>query len=231
MLPGPGDQVDRFDAQLGVAVGQQRDRLRAADRVDLVHPEQLRRRPGWSGAAGRRSPAAAASRPPATATPAACAGHHVHHHRGRVDRDAARHVQADPVHRQPLLGDRAAGHHLAPRRSPRRCSACTSRARRIDSVQRRAGPPGPARPAPRPAPAAGTRGSGTSTPSNRSVGLPGARRSRARGPARRSGLTAPSAASTSSAARGSTRRSARTLDRRRRHPSTRRSTRRSISPV
>ncbi len=54
-VAGPGDHVDR--CQLGAvgvdsAVGQQRDRLRAADRPHLVDAEQCGPRPGWSGAAG-----------------------------------------------------------------------------------------------------------------------------------------------------------------------------------
>ena len=36
-------------------------------------------------------------------------GHHVHHHAGRVDRVAARHVEADPLDRHPAFGDRRAG--------------------------------------------------------------------------------------------------------------------------
>ena len=77
MLPGPGDQVDRLElgaVGVGAAVGQQRDGLRAADRVDLVDAEQRAR-----GEDRRvRQPAvlapAAGEATASDSTPATCAG-------------------------------------------------------------------------------------------------------------------------------------------------------------
>lgn len=44
--------------------------------------------------------------------PGLLGGHHVHDHGRRVHGPATRGVQPHPVHRHPLLGDRAAGHDL-----------------------------------------------------------------------------------------------------------------------
>ena len=68
-VAGPGDHVDRRQlgaVGVGAAVGQQRHRLRAADRPHLVDAEQPRPRPGSSGAAGRRMRPAAGWPPPAS---------------------------------------------------------------------------------------------------------------------------------------------------------------------
>ena len=54
-VAGADDLVDRADA--GGAVGQRRDRLGAADPVDLVDPGAARRRPAPAGAARRPAPA------------------------------------------------------------------------------------------------------------------------------------------------------------------------------
>ncbi len=108
----PGDHVHRAAAGLAGtrAVGEHRDRLGAADRVDLLHAEQRAR-----GQHGRvRQAAEVPLRRRGDRDP----GHagdlrrnHVHHHGRGIDRQAARHVEPDPVHRHPALGDHAAGHH------------------------------------------------------------------------------------------------------------------------
>lgn len=109
-VAGTGDDVD--GSQLGAvgvggAVGEQCDRLRAADRPHLVDAEQLGR-----GEDGRvRQPAERGLRRRAQherADPGDLRWHHVHHHGRRVDREPARRVQADARHRNPALGDRAA---------------------------------------------------------------------------------------------------------------------------
>ncbi len=108
-VAGAGDHVHRL-ALLG-AEREHRDRLGAADRVHLGDAEQ-----GARGQDGRVHPAAEGllrrrgHRDPGDAR--LLGRHHVHHYGGRVDGQAARHVQPDPVHRHPALGHRAAGHHL-----------------------------------------------------------------------------------------------------------------------
>lgn len=105
----PCDQV--HGRALGGAVGEHRDRLGAADRVHLGDAQQR------AGRQDRRVHLAVAvllrrggDRDALDAT--LLGGDHVHHNGGRVDGQAARHVEADPVHRHPALADRAARHHL-----------------------------------------------------------------------------------------------------------------------
>ena len=106
-----GDHVHRIDAERGVAVGRQGDGLRPADRVDLGDAEQRARREDR-----RVRPAAELLLRRREHSDRADAGDlggdDVHHHAGRVDGEAAGHVQADPRDRDPPLGDPAAGHDL-----------------------------------------------------------------------------------------------------------------------
>ncbi len=107
-----GDEVDGGAAATVRQVdaeGEHGDRLRAADRVHLVDPEQEARgedrrvRPAVEVALRRRHDG---ERRHARHL----RGHDVHDDAARVDRPAAGHVQAHPVDGQPPLGDRAAGH-------------------------------------------------------------------------------------------------------------------------
>ena len=105
-----GDHVDRrqFGAVgVGAAVCQQRDRLRTADSPYLVDTQQPRRGEDrrvrqaaevalrWAGDHQRIDTRG-------------LRGHDVHHHAGRIDRVAARHVEADALDRHPALGHRGA---------------------------------------------------------------------------------------------------------------------------
>ena len=58
------------------------------------------------------SPSAAGEATASDADAGLLRGHDVHDHAGRVDGQAAGHVQADPLDRHPALGDRAAGDDL-----------------------------------------------------------------------------------------------------------------------
>ena len=133
-VAGAGDQVDgrarRPAAGIG-AVGQQRDGLRAADRVDLVDAEQCARRqdrrvrPAVVVALRRRHHR---DRP----DPGDLGRDDVHDHARRVDGPAAGHVQADPAHRDPALARPPAGDDRG--RDPvGRWSAWTRRTRSIAS--------------------------------------------------------------------------------------------------
>ena len=119
----PGHKVHA--AARASAVGEHRDRLGAAHGVDLVDAQQrargqdrrvrqavvvlLRRRRECDRAhAGRLG------------------GHHVHDHAGDQWRDAARHVEADPVDRDHPVGDGGLPEVRSPRRS--RALPRTSRA-------------------------------------------------------------------------------------------------------
>ena len=108
-VAGAGDEVDR-SALLG-AVGEHRDRLRAARGVHLVDAEQRAR-----GEDGRvRQPAELLLRGRGDrerADAGLLRGHDVHDHAGGVDGLAARDVQADPLDGHPPLGDGAARHDL-----------------------------------------------------------------------------------------------------------------------
>ena len=104
-VAGAGDEVDR--TALLRAVGEHRDRLRAARRVHLVDAEQRAR-----GEDDRvRQPAELLLRGRGDRERGHAGllrGHDVHHHAGGVDGLAARDVQADPLDRHPALGDGAA---------------------------------------------------------------------------------------------------------------------------
>lgn len=108
-VAGPGDHV-RGRAGLG-AVGEHRDGLGTADGIDLVDAEQ-----GAGGEDRRvREPVELDLRRRGERDgldPGLLGGHHVHDHGRRVHGPATRGVQPHPVHRHPLLGDRAAGHDL-----------------------------------------------------------------------------------------------------------------------
>ncbi|CKS21960.1 Uncharacterised protein [Mycobacterium tuberculosis] len=106
----PGDHVDRCQCcavGVGAAVSQQRHRLSAADRPDLIDAQQPGR--GQNGRMRHSIPlrlrrAGYHQRVDARGL----GGHHVHHHAGWVHRIAPRHVQAYPLDRNPPLGDRRA---------------------------------------------------------------------------------------------------------------------------
>ena len=106
----PGDHVDRRQLRaigVGAAVGQQRHRLRAADRPHLVDAQQ----PGRGQDRRMRQAVEAGLRRAGhhqRVDTGGLRGHHVHHHAGRVDRIAAGHVEADPLDGDPPLGDRRA---------------------------------------------------------------------------------------------------------------------------
>jgi hypothetical protein len=105
-VAGARHELDR-GALLG-AVREHRDRLGAACRVHLLDPQQGTGREHG----GVRQAAEVALRRGGDGQGGDARllrGHHVHHHGRRVDRPAARHVQPDPLHGQPPLGDRAAG--------------------------------------------------------------------------------------------------------------------------
>jgi hypothetical protein len=72
-VAGTGDQVDPRLALAG-AVGEHRDRLGAADGVDLVDAEQRARRQDRRVRQARRSPSAAGWSARSSSTPATCAG-------------------------------------------------------------------------------------------------------------------------------------------------------------
>ncbi len=110
-IAGAGDDVDRLDAEGGVAVGEQRDGLGTADGVHLVDAQQR------AGGQDRRVRQAAELLLGRRADDQRLDArdlrrHHVHHDAGRVDRQAARDVQADAADRDPPFGDRAARHHI-----------------------------------------------------------------------------------------------------------------------
>ena len=119
-VAGAGDQRHGHAVlvALGVAVGEHRDRLGAADGVHLVDAEE-----GAGGEDGRvgvpRQLAGVLLLRRAGDGEGADAGElrrdDVHDHAGRVDGQAAGHVEADPVDRDPPLGDRAAGDDLGRR--------------------------------------------------------------------------------------------------------------------
>ena len=113
-----GDDVDRL-AQHGTvlghltggAVGEHRDRLRATDRVHLLHAEQAARRQDR----GVRQPVGLRRADHHERRHAGLLrGHHVHHHRRRVHREPAGHVQAHPAHGHPPLAHHRAGLELDP---------------------------------------------------------------------------------------------------------------------
>ena len=127
----PGDQVDlraRPDA-----VGEHRDRLGAADGVHLVDAEQRARRQDrrvrqaavvlLRGRAGQRDRADAGD----------LGGHDVHQHAGDQRREAAGHVEADPVDRHLAVRHPGAGAELGRRRRCSSSAAHVARSRRIDS--------------------------------------------------------------------------------------------------
>ncbi len=108
-VAGAGDQDGRA-ALLG-AVGEHRDRLRAAGRVHLVDAEQRAgrqdrrvRQPAELPLRGRGDRERGDAR--------LLRGHDVHDHAGGVDRLAARDVEPDALDGHPALGDRAAGDDL-----------------------------------------------------------------------------------------------------------------------
>ena len=112
MLPGPVTRSTGAQrAALGQvdAVGEHRDRLGAADGVHLVDAEQ-----GAGGEDRRVRPAAEVPLRRRHHGERLHAGHlrrdDVHDHAAGVDGASAGHVQADPVDRQPALGDGAARH-------------------------------------------------------------------------------------------------------------------------
>ena len=98
-VAGPDDLGDRRN-RLG-AVGERRDRLRAADAINLVDAGELRRRQHQRVelAAGRRhhhhDPRHAGD----------LGRHRIHQHRGRIGGGAARHVKADRVDRRPARAE------------------------------------------------------------------------------------------------------------------------------
>ena len=100
--PGPVTRSTR--AHGPDAVGEHRDRLRAADGVDLVDAEQRARRQD------RRVRQAAVvllrrGRQRDRADAGDLGGHDVHQHAGDQRRDAAGHVEPDPVDRHLAVGD------------------------------------------------------------------------------------------------------------------------------
>jgi hypothetical protein len=94
-------------AQAGHSVGEHRDGLRAADRVDLVHAEQVADREDvrvWQPTELRLRRARHGDR----ADAGDLSRHHVHQHAGRERREPAGNVEPHPTHRhQPLLDDGA----------------------------------------------------------------------------------------------------------------------------
>ena len=119
-VAGAGDDVDRLAERLAVhvvgagrAVGEHRDRLRAADGVHLVDAEQRARgqhhRVGQAALVllrrGRHGERADAGR---------LRGDDVHDDRRRVDREPARDVEADAADRDPPLADLRAGRRARP---------------------------------------------------------------------------------------------------------------------
>ncbi len=110
----PGDQVDGDQVlPRGVLppVGEQGDRLRAPDRPDLGDAEQLAG--GQDG--GVRQPAEVGLGRRAhhqRVHAGLLGGYDVHDHARRVDGVAPGDVEADPGHRDPPFGHRAAGHDL-----------------------------------------------------------------------------------------------------------------------
>ncbi len=108
-VAGTGDEIDRV--ALAGAVGEHRDRLRAAHPVDLIHSEQ-----GAGGEDGRmRIPAVLPLRwrgHRQRSDPGKLGRYDVHDDAGGVDGQPARNVQADPADRAPPLADGAAGNHL-----------------------------------------------------------------------------------------------------------------------
>ena len=164
MLPGPGDQVD--PAARAGAVGEHRDRLGAADGVDLLDAEQ---RAGGQDRGVRQAAVVRLRRGGEgdRADAGDLGGHDVHQHAGDQRREPAGHVETDPVDRHLAVGDpwrRGRGRWRRP------CSSSASqvgRSRRIDS-SRPARTPGPGRSRASASAAAGTRMSSAATPSNRS---------------------------------------------------------------
>ncbi len=111
MLPGPvimSTGASSAAVGVGAAVGQQRDRLRAADGPHLVDAEQRGRgqdrRVRQATELGLRR-----AGDHQRVHPGGLRGHHVHHDAGRIDGVAAGHVQPDPLDGHPAFGDRRAG--------------------------------------------------------------------------------------------------------------------------
>ena len=99
----PDDAIDRRDA--GGAIGQRRNRLRAADPIDLRHAGAPRR-----GQHQRVQHAIRARHAHGDARHAGDARRdRVHQHRGRIGRLAARHIQADRIQRRPAHAQGQAG--------------------------------------------------------------------------------------------------------------------------
>ena len=99
-VAGPDDLVDRRDRR--GAVGQRRDRLRAADPVDFVDPAQARRRQHQRV----EHPVRRRHHHHQPLDPGDLGRDRVHQHRGRVGGGAARHVkpgarQRSPAHAEP----------------------------------------------------------------------------------------------------------------------------------
>ena len=106
MLPGPGDHVDRA-RRTSAPYANIGDGLGAADGVDLVDPEQ--RAGGEDAGVGQAAVVALRRRGDGDRLDAGdLRGDDVHHHAGQQRRQAAGHVEPDPPHRHPALGDRAA---------------------------------------------------------------------------------------------------------------------------
>ena len=106
-VAGPGDQVDRR-AQALDAVGEHRDRLSAADGVDLVDAQQVAQAQD-----GRvRQPAELCARRGGHREGADAGdlrGHDVHQHAAGQRREAAGHIETDARHRDGLGLDHGAG--------------------------------------------------------------------------------------------------------------------------
>ena len=104
-------------AIVGGAVGQRRDRLGAADAIDLRHAGAPRR-----GQHQRVQRAVRGGHAHGDARHAGDAGRDgVHQHRGRIGRLAARHVETDRIERRPAHAQRQAG--LVRRHADRQAAA------------------------------------------------------------------------------------------------------------
>ncbi len=103
----PGHDVHRRAA--GRPMGEHRDRLSSARGVDLVHAQQ---RAGGEDHRMRQATELRLRRRRQRegADPGLLRRHNVHHHAARVGDPSARHVEADPLHRNPAL------RHPGPRR-------------------------------------------------------------------------------------------------------------------
>ena len=110
-----------IDAGFTCAVGKHGDRLGAADGVDLVDAEQpAGSQDGGVGIAGKSSGVVPLWRTGDRDRDHTrdLGGDDVHDDAAGVDRDPAGDVEADPVDRQPALGDGSAGHHARGRVGP-----------------------------------------------------------------------------------------------------------------